>query len=457
MHKLLERQIRRHLRPDGTVPDELRSFVQSVDQAYTESDADRALLERSLELSSQELLSRFQELRQQQREQQMIFDSVPAMIFYKDGENRILRLNQAAAHAMGRPINELVGRSAYELFPPDVAKALHDDDLAVMRSGRPKLGVIESQSNGDAQVHWVRTDKVPYRNDAGEVIGVIVFSLDISDRKNAEEKLQVAYQKMEQLVQFRTQFLNTTAHELRTPMTPIILQAHLLRETLFPLANDLERRGFDILERNINRLSRLVNDVLDAARLQAGRLQLRASPIDLHRLASEAVESFFPVAMKAGVSLELSPGPPVPLEGDAARLTQVVYNLLSNAIKFTPKGGRIDVSCAMEGNKALLRVQDSGIGLTPNSLSRLFQPFTQVHDPMQSTSPGTGLGLYVSKGIIDEHAGEIWADSLGPNRGAVFSFRIPLRMQAGGTGSVLPPIRTSQLPIGPTPTPPAFA
>ena len=432
MHKLLERQLRRHLNPNGTVPDELKPLLDAVDQAYKDNDADRALLERSLDLSSKELSARYQDLRQQQRETQVIFDSAPAMIFYKDTQNRIVRVNEMAARAMGRPFHELVGKSLYELFPADVARRFHEDDLDVVRSGQPKLGIIESHPDAQGRTAWVRTDKVPFRDEAGNVSGIIVFSIDISDQKRAEEQIQHANQQLKQLVRFRTQFLNTTAHELRTPLTPIILQSHLLRESLWGAADTTQRRGFEILDRNVARLDRLVSDVLDAARLQAGRLQLQRRPMDMMRLASDAVETFHAVAQQARVSLELTPGDPVPMEGDASRLTQVVYNLLSNAIKFTPPGGNVIVDCQRQADSCLVNVRDTGIGIPASKASRLFEPFAQLHDTMEHTSPGTGLGLFVSRGIVEEHGGQIWCYSAGPNAGSVFSLRIPLAGPSAG-------------------------
>jgi PAS domain S-box-containing protein len=426
MHKLLERQIRRHLNPDGSVPAELRPLLEAVDQAYRDGDADRALLERSLDLSSKELSARYQDLRQQQRETQVIFDSAPAMIFYKDTQNRILRLNEMAARALGRPHHELVGRSLYELFPADVARRLHDDDLEVARSGLPKLGIIESHPEAGGRTVWYRTDKVPFRDESGQVAGIIVFSLDVSDQKRAEEQIQRANQQLEELVRFRTQFLNTTAHELRTPLTPIILQSHLLRESFWADADETQRRGFEILERNVARLDRLVSDVLDAARLQAGRLQLQRRRMDMMKLASQAVETFTTVAAQAHVSLELVPGEPVELEGDGSRLTQVLYNLLSNAIKFTPAGGKVVVECKRQGEHCLVNVQDTGVGILMANASRLFQPFTQLHNTMERTSGGTGLGLFVSRGIVEEHGGQIWCFSAGPDTGSTFSLRLPL-------------------------------
>ena len=430
MHKLLERQVRSHFGDAANLSADVRAFLETIGQAYEEGDADRALLERSLELSSQELLQRFHALRKQQNEQQVIFNAAPALIFYKDAENRILRVNDLGARAMGRPTAELEGKSCYDLMPHDVAKRLHDDDLEVIRSGTPKLGIVESHPDAAGADHWVRTDKVPYRDEKGEIVGVVVFSQDITEQKKAEEELKAAYRKLEELVKFRTQFLNTTAHELRTPLTPIILQSHLLRDALGNASDPQQRKGFEILDRNIRRLDSLVRDVLDAARLQSGRLPLRVAEVDLARVVADAVETVAPQAEQQHITLESRCERPLPVAGDAVRLGQVLTNLLANALKFTPAGGKISVVAVASGDQALVAVQDTGIGVPPAQVPRLFQPFSQVHDPMQTTAPGTGLGLYVSRGIVEQHGGNIWCYSAGANAGSTFSFRMPV-LKAG--------------------------
>lgn len=425
MHKLLERQIRAHLGDPKALGPNAQAFLEAVGNAYEASDADRALLERSLELTSQELMQRFAALRSQEQELQFILDGVPATIWFKDTHNRILRVNRAAAKMVGMSPDQLQGRSTFDLFPA-IAQKLYEDDLEVIRSGKPKLGILEPHDLPDGRRHWVQTDKVPYTDPQGRVMGVIVFSVDVTARQESEEKLKAAYEKLEELVRARTQFLNTTAHELRTPLTPIILQTHLLSDALSKATDATQRRGFEILTRNIRRLEHLVNDVLDAARLQSGRLQLRRRRVDLSRLVAEAFESFQEPARKAEVSLELQPARPLEVDADPDRLEQVLYNLVGNALKFTPPGGRVTLQCVASGDHAIVTVQDNGSGIEPSKISRLFQPFSQVHDTSRSAEGGTGLGLFVSKGIVEEHGGQLWCYSAGTNTGATFSFRIPL-------------------------------
>ena len=566
MHKLLERQLRRHFGGPEAVPAALKAFLADVERTYGEVDQDRRQVERSLDLMSQELMQRNAELRAQQREQQVIFDSVPALIIYKDTHNRILRLNESAAKALGGTAAQIEGKATSEVLPPAVADALYQDDLLVIRSGRPRLGIIESHPTADGKAHWMRTDKVPYRDEKGEVIGVIVFSVDITERRNAEDALRVseerhrlivetategiwtldqegrttfantvmaemlgwtrkemlgrhvtefmhaadvpdatgklaqlmagsslgldfrwrrkdgsdlwtqasgapmldpsgkvvgalgmltditkrrqaelelkqAYERLQKVDRERTQFLNNAAHELGTPLTPIRLQMHLLRNRLMQGQRDLtEVKAVDILDRNFQRLNQLVRDLLDSARLQAESVKLRRGPVDLRDLVYSSVETYLAPANEAGVELRVADLPPLGIDADASRISQVLDNLLSNAVKFTPRGGAIEIEAHADGGRARVSVRDNGAGIKPEDLARLFKPFSQVHDTMQQTRGGTGLGLYISQGLVQAHGGSIHAESEGPGKGCTFWFELPLRAPrpAGAPEPALP-------------------
>jgi signal transduction histidine kinase len=225
---------------------------------------------------------------------------------------------------------------------------------------------------------------------------------------------------------FRARFLNVAAHELKTPLTPIGLQLHLLRERLKDTPDERVRRALGILARSLDRLNQLMEDVLDSARIQADQLRLKREPVDLRALVSEALDTYADVAHEVGVRLtrELASG--VWVSGDPRRLLQVANNLLSNAVKFTPAKGTIHASLAAEGGMAVLRVRDTGRGLDAGQVGRLFQPFVQVHPDLEATSHGTGLGLYIVKAMVEQHGGSIAIASPGPEQGTTLTVRLPL-------------------------------
>lgn len=260
---------------------------------------------------------------------------------------------------------------------------------------------------------------------------------DITERRQLEEDRLEALEKIRELDRlkemdrFKTQFINMAAHELATPLTPMVLQIHLLKSTHPPLSGAERQRALDILDRNTSRLVLLIRDVMDAARLQAARLGIQKEVIDLSAPLKEAAESFNQVARAAGLKLESHVEDGLLVHADSKRLVQVMFNLLDNAMKFTPAGGRVVVQARRDDGQVVVSVQDTGAGMTADQMAKLFQPFSQVHF---SQAPelglpirrGTGLGLFISKGIVELHGGRIWVESRGPSLGSTFAFELTL-------------------------------
>lgn len=231
--------------------------------------------------------------------------------------------------------------------------------------------------------------------------------------------------RLNEIVAFKTQFLNTAAHELSTPLTPVRLQLHVLKRGSRGEWTDAQRKSVDIVERNVDRLARLVGETLDAARFQSGRLGIVQGPVDLAALVREAGELFAEAAAQDGVAIDVDAAGPLPVVCDAGRINQVLVNLVSNALKFTPRGGSVSLRARREGEAVVVSVADTGIGLEAAQIERLFAPFSQVHDPMTNTRVGSGLGLYISRGIVELHGGRIGIASPGPGKGTTVTFTLP--------------------------------
>jgi PAS domain S-box-containing protein len=287
-------------------------------------------------------------------------------------------------------------------------------------------------SDGGQGLYAVRVG--PIRRD-GQVLAATVIATDMSAWKRAQEaqrqamERQLQVEHLEELSTFKTDLLNTAAHELKNPLTPIRLQLHLLKSS-GPL-NERQEKAAQTVERNFHRLNVLIQDMRDVARIQSGKLSLERGRVDLEQVVREAAESFEEPARQAGVELaaELVERPVV--EADGGRVSQVLFNLVSNAIKFTPPGGRVTVEVRRESGGAAVRVRDTGRGLTAEQIERLFRPFSQVHQPGEVKEKGTGLGLYICKGIIEQHGGSIWAESPGPGQGCTFGFTLPAAPRTG--------------------------
>lgn len=338
------------------------------------------------------------------------------------------------------------GGSMHEVFgyplpqlAPDLSsweERIHPDDRArtvesfvgTLLAGEPQWQAEYRFRRADGTYATVVDRGFLLRNEAGKAVRAVGAMEDVTQEREAQAKAREA-ERLREAARFKTQFLNNAAHELATPLTPLLLQLASLRPTLRPE----QQRRFELLERNVTRLGRLVEDLLDAARLESGHLKLRIFPTRLDDLAKRAVASFEAQSGDTGVAIILeAPDGPVEVPCDEVRVEQIVFNLLHNALKFTPREGKVHVRVAMDGPHAVLSVQDTGIGMDASQLARLFQPFSQVHDPNNIRPGGTGLGLFVARGIAEQHGGSLQATSPGVGHGARFTLRLPLVAAASG-------------------------
>lgn len=348
----------------------------------------------------------------------------------KDLEGRYFYVNQAGAALFGKSPLDLLGRTDRELLEPAVADRLEAADRTAVE-GRPALQVeYEVMVAGAPRLLSCRNTAL--RGLAGQVRGILSIVRDVTEvRRRGEAQGRTALQselaRLREMDAMKTQFINHTAHELSTPLTPIKLQLHLLRTQATHEWTDQERRSLEILDRNFERLVTLVGDVLDASRLQAGRLGVQRQPLDVGPLVQEAYDSFRPLYEQNKVRLALDRVDGLYVDGDPLRLSQVLFNYLHNAQKFTGPGGEVRLAARRMDGHIEVEVSDNGSGLTPQQIESLFQPFSQVHETQRGSRVGTGLGLFISKGIVELHGGAVSVTSDGPGRGSRFAFRIPAR------------------------------
>lgn len=273
------------------------------------------------------------------------------------------------------------------------------------------------------------------------VTRLLIMLLDnISLTQRAEAALAENHQAQLQ----RTQLLNNVTHDLLSPMSPVLIQLKILERPDLALPEKAVH-SLDIIRRNVTQVKRLGEDLKDLANLEAGKFKVDHVPLDLGVLVAQAAESFHETGKAAGVQVQMAPAASLPVLGDKGRLTEVLYNLVSNAIRFTPAGGTVQVRADAHGSVARIEVQDSGRGLAADEIPRLFKPFAQVHERSEAKEKGTGLGLYVSRSIVEQHAGRIGVDSLGKGHGSTFWVEVPL----AGSGKAV-----ADAPGGPVPSPP---
>jgi PAS domain S-box-containing protein len=360
-------------------------------------------------------------------------------IFMLDPEGRVITWNAGAERINGYQTDEILGRHFSIFYPREqVDRGWPERELA----GALETGRFEDEGwrlRKDGSRFWANVVITALRDAAGDLRGFSKVTRDLTDQKRAEEELRRANEDLEQRVEQRTaelreadrrkdEFLATLAHELRNPLAPLSNSLQIMRLA----GNDLElvAKSRSVMERQLAHLIRLVDDLLDVSRISRGKIELRRERIDLSAVVGLALESCRPLIDRAGHTLTVSQPQPVFVHADRTRLAQVVSNLLTNATKYTERGGHIWLSTAIEGNEAVIRVKDNGIGIPPSMLSAVFEMFTQVDRSLERSQGGLGVGLSIVRRLVKMHGGHIEAFSEGVNCGSEFTVRLPLAQDA---------------------------
>jgi PAS domain S-box-containing protein len=326
--------------------------------------------------------------------------------------------------------------ATYEAF----LAAVHPDDRAAVdaayagsvRDGRDSYEIehrVVRRASGD--IRTVHEKCLHVRDAEGRIIRSLGMVHDITERKKAEEALAAANLHLAESDQRKNEFLAVLSHELRNPLTPIRNGLYLL-ERAIP-GSEQAKRAREVIDRQTRQLARLVDDLLEVTRITRNKIRLQRGPLELNDLVRRSVEDYQSLFDERGIVLEATfAAEPLPINGDAARLSQVVGNLLQNAAKFTPSGGRVVVSTSAAGSseRARLSVSDTGVGIQPAMLRRLFQPFMQADATLDRTRGGLGLGLALVKGLVEMHGGEVRAHSDGCDKGAEFVVELPIERTA---------------------------
>jgi PAS domain S-box-containing protein len=264
------------------------------------------------------------------------------------------------------------------------------------------------------------------------------LGIDISARKQTEDELRRLNVELSEADRRKDEFLATLAHELRNPLAPITNALEILR---LKDPGDPEMRWTrDVIDRQVRQMTRLVDDLLDVARITRAKIALRRERVALAAVVHGAVEAARPSIEASGHELQVSlPDAPVWLDADPTRLTQVLLNLLNNAAKYTPRGGRIEVEASADGHHALVNVRDTGIGIAPEHVGKLFEMFSQVVPALERSQGGLGIGLALARGLVELHGGTIEARSRGPGHGSEFVVRLPVaEAPAGAMANAVP-------------------
>lgn len=361
-----------------------------------------------------------------------LLENANDVVYTHDLQGNFTSVNHAGERIYGYPRAEFLRMQIRAIVDPAHLATAAANIRKKAEGGEERTPPYELLTHAkDGHDVWVEVS-TRIMKEGGKLIGIQGIARDVTDRhlrQEAEMRLrEQEHHEMERLAEldrFKSDFLRMAAHELGTPLTPILLEIRTLRQQAQAHPESPEFRSLSVLDRNLGRLSHLVQDMLQAARLQSGRLVIRPVAMDLANATREAVETYRASAAQQGIELTADVPAEIPIMGDPDCLAQVIGNLVSNAIKYTHSGGWIRVAARVDPEEVRLVVTDTGLGFTEQQARLLFQPFMQIHEVLQRNRPGTGLGLYICKGVIEQHGGTVGCQSPGPGMGAQFWFAIP--------------------------------
>ncbi|MEB3228157.1 MAG: PAS domain S-box protein [Synechocystis sp.] len=319
------------------------------------------------------------------------------------------------------------------LHPDDVAH--YTDFFQAVMGGQKKQGLEYRVRHKNGSWRWHTTSASPQFNDAGDVEAFLGFAYDFTDRKLAELHQQQLNQELLKANQLKDEFLAMMSHELRTPLNAVLGMTESLEEEIFGPINDRQRNMLQIIYKSGSHLLDLINDILDLSKMEAGQMELELRPININGIANNSFIYVQTQAVKKHIHLiQDIPDYLPPVQGDERRLRQVLINLLNNAVKFTEQGGTVTVRASLvsihftQSNQwapyIRTEVNDTGIGITPENIGKLFQPFIQIDSALNRKHEGTGLGLSLVKRIVEMHGGEVGVTS-EVGRGSCFWFTLP--------------------------------
>jgi PAS domain S-box-containing protein len=340
-------------------------------------------------------------------------------------------ISPAAEAVVGFSVDELMamdGEASLEMIHPDDVPAMQAAGARLLATGKADLEYRQRAKNGEYR--WISNHMSLVKDSLGRPLYRNGNIRDITERKQAEDKLRASNLELAEADRRKNDFMAVLSHELRNPLAPIRNSTYIL-ERAVP-GGEQARRAVAVIERQAGQLARLVDDLLDVTRITRNKIQLQRETLELNDLARHTIEDQRSLFDKAEVRLEFNPAPaPVFVDVDRNRVAQIIGNLLQNAAKFTGRGGatRITISTEAAEKRAVIQIANTGVGMTPEMLSRLFQPFSQADSTLDRSKGGLGLGLALVKGLAELHGGDVTAHSAGLGQGAEFVVRLPLAME----------------------------
>jgi two-component system, chemotaxis family, CheB/CheR fusion protein len=345
--------------------------------------------------------------------------TVPDAIYFKDAQGRFIRCNHAMVARLGvADPADAIGKTAKDLPAQDVALAMQREDQSVLRSGQPQHYQLERRVTPDGTEAWDMVTRLPLVARDNDIVGVIAIFRDVTEQVRAKAKI-------DDEVRRRDQFLAMLSHELRNPLGAVVSAIAMLKGAG---QSGTSTRPVEILERQSQQMTRLLDDLLEASRVTQNKIELRRAVVDLRTIAAEAADAVRAQMKERNLEFTVDlDAEPLWVFGDSARLHQIQFNLLTNAVKYTPRRGAVSLRVARDGNgAAAIRVGDNGAGIPSQMLESVFDLFVQAKHTLDHADGGLGVGLTLVRALVEMHGGTVTARSDGDGRGSEFTVCLPL-------------------------------
>jgi PAS domain S-box-containing protein len=345
-------------------------------------------------------------------------------ILMLDPEGRIASWNAGAERIKGYRSQEIIGKHFSCFYSKEDVEAGKPGYELKTANERGRFEDEGWRVRKDGSQFWANVVITALHDEDGRLRGFAKVTRDITDQRRTQEQLMRAKEEAERASKFKDQFLSTMSHELRTPLNAVLGFSDLLADERYGPLNDRQRRYVGHIHTGGKHLLKLISDILDLSKIEAGRMELTHEDVTVASAFTEVISALYPLAEKKSQVLLQQVEPNLHLRADSMRFKQILMNLTGNAIKFTPEGGRIELSAVRAGNQVQIKVHDNGSGIPPEQQKRIFEAFFRLRETGTATE-GTGLGLAITARLVELHGSKLGIDSR-PGEGASFYFSLPL-------------------------------